>query len=492
MPGMNRRRTICILLGQIVLVCFALGQAAADQYAPIASALQNKEFVKALELLRPALRESPGNSQLWAMQGAAYAGEGQKKEAVASFQSALKIAPEYIPALEGAIQIEYEDGSRAAIPLLERMLRLRPADQTSHAMLAVLEYQQGNCAVAAIHFEKAGPLLASQLSAQHAYGICLGRLKQFDRAATVFQRAVALDPNDPRERQLLAAVQLMAHKPQDALATLQPLLEIADPDVGVLELAASAYEDAGDTDKAVSSLRQAILREPQNVNLYLDFANICYAHKSFQVGIDVIGDGIALQPKAAALYFARGALYVQLTLYDKAEADFEKAYELDPSQSLSAAARVAAMQSDDPTRALAAVQAKLARTPNDALQLYLQADILSQRGADSSSPDFQLAMRSAQKAVALQPTLGEAREVLAKLYMQIGKYQHAADECRKALARNPKDQTALYRLIQAQQRLGNKAEVPELLKRFAQLREQATKEDRQRNRYKLVEGGTQP
>jgi len=63
-------------------------QSAEDGLAPIASALQNQEFQKALELLRPALRASPGNAQLWAMQGAAFAGEGHTKEALASFRSA--------------------------------------------------------------------------------------------------------------------------------------------------------------------------------------------------------------------------------------------------------------------------------------------------------------------------------------------------------------------------------------------------------------------
>ena len=89
----------------------------------------------------------------------------------------------------------------------------------------------------------------------------------------------------------------------------------------------------------MSTLRQAILLDPRNPNLYVDFANIAFAHQSFQVGIDVVTDGIGLQPQAAPLYLARGVLYVQLAEYDKAEADFEKANRLDPSQSLSSAAQ---------------------------------------------------------------------------------------------------------------------------------------------------------
>jgi hypothetical protein len=44
----------------------------------------------------------------------------------------------------------------------------------------------------------------------------------------------------------------------------------------------------------------------------VDFASICYTHGSFQVGVDVLNDGLALQPGAAPLYFARGILYIEL------------------------------------------------------------------------------------------------------------------------------------------------------------------------------------
>ena len=259
-------------------------------------------------------------------------------------------------------------------------------------------------------------------------------------------------------------------------------------DANTLQLASTAAESAGNTPQAVSTLRQALLLDPRNVSLYLDFANICFAHESFQVGVDVISEGLMLQPSAEELYVARGVLYAQLAQYDKAEADFEKAYDLNPNQSLSAAAQgLVAVQANDLDHALASIQSKLARNPNDPLLLYLQADVLSQKGVDPGTPEFQLAMRSARRAVTLQPALAAARAVLAKLYMQTGAYKEAIEQCRKALTSDPKDQTAVYRLIQALRKTGQKKEIPELLQRLAQLREQATQEERERYRYKLFE-----
>lgn len=487
-----RLRLLLSVALPIALFSCVLAQAGQDSLQEIASALRNQQFDRALDLLKGELQASPGNAQLWTMQGVAYAGRGQKKEALSSFQRALKISPDSIPALQGAAQIEYDAASAAGIPLLEHLVQLRPNDLTSHGMLAVLQYQQGNCAAASVHFEKATSLFDSQPPALHAYATCLVKLKRFDKAAAVLQKSLALNPDDRRERQVLASIQLMAHQPQESVATLEPLLG-SSPDAQTLELASAAYEDAHDTERAVDALRQAILLNPQNVLLYVDFAAISATHQSFQVGINVVNDGIHLQPNAAPLYFARGVLYVQLAEYEKAQADFEEAYDLDPSQSLSVAAQgLAAVQQNDLSHALADVQEKLQHKPADPILLYLQADVLSQQGAAPGSAEFQTAMRSAKQAVALRPALGPARSVLAKLYLQSGQYPEAAAQCRKALEIDPKDQTALYHLIQALRKTDKKDEIPELLKRLALLRQQATNEEREQYRYKLVEGDAQP
>ncbi len=461
------------------------------RFDSIYSALQGGNFSEALSLIRPALVRFPNEAQLWAMQGVAYAGEKKQSAALVSFRRAIALSPDYLPALQGAAQIEYDEGRPDAIPLIKRVLRLRPGDPTSYGMLALLEYQQGECKAAIADFEKAGNLFDAQSAALHANAICLVRLKQFDRAAFVFERTLALNPDDGRERRLLAAIQVMANKPSDALSTLGPLLQAKDPDADTLELASRAHEGMKDTSEAVNLLRQAILLEPQNLNLYLDFANLSYAHDSFQVGIDVITDGLALQPNAASLYFSRGVLYVQLAQYDKAEADFEKAYELDPNQSLSSAAQgLAAAQENNYDRALAKVQRALARKPDDAFMLYLQADILAARTSNPADADFQFAMRSARRAVSLQPTLGPAWTVLAKLDLEAGKYKQAAEDCRRALHDNPSDQAAVYHLIQALRKTGDMGEIPELLKRLALLRHQSAKDESDRYRYQLVEGDT--
>ena len=106
-----------------------------------------------------------------------------------------------------------------------------------------------------------------------------------------------MHPEDSRARRALAAVQVNAGRSQHALATLQPLLT-SDPEVSTMQLAAAAYEANGDTPNAVKILRDAIVKDPRNVSLYVDFANFAMNHQSFQAGVEMMNAGLKLQPDA--------------------------------------------------------------------------------------------------------------------------------------------------------------------------------------------------
>ena len=475
----------------LLLIPFAGAAQSAEQIGAITSALRAGQFDRALELLQPALQQNPKSAQLWTLEGITFSNKSDKKKALDAFQHALNVSPEYLPALEGAAQIEYDNGGKDAAALLERVLALRPHEATSHAMLAVLAYRRGDCSSAVSHFEQSGSLLDSQPEALQAYGDCLVRLKENEKAIAVFSRVAERSNGSSAALYRLASVQMMAQHPKDALATLQPLLQQNTTDTNVLELAVAAYEADGNTPEAVRILRQAIVADPHNVNLYVDFANVSLDHQSYQVGVDMIDAGLTAEPKAAPLYVARGILYVQLAQYDNAEADFEKADTLDPRQSIGSAAEgLAAVQKNDPDQALTTVKEKLSKKPADPFLLYLKAEIITQKGPDPGTAEFREAVESAKKAVALRPSLAAARDILAKLYLQSGENGSAIEQSRKALNTDPKDQTALYHLIQALRKSGRTEDIPSLLKKLAELRSQATKEEAEHNRYKLVEDKT--
>ncbi len=230
-------------------------------------------------------------------------------------------------------------------------------EPTAPAILAVLEYRKGGtCAAAVSHFAKAGELLDSQVRPLFARIRHLPRmkLKRMDEAITTFQRALALRPEDPRERLVLASIQLMAKKPQDALATLQPLLQAKDVDVDTALPARfdSLRRCGGLLPGAVSTLRQRLFSrsaaERQLACIWI-LPTFALRTESFQVGIDVITEGLSLQPKSDDLYVARGFIRADWRSTTRPRADFtEQAYRIEPQP----------VFEDTAAQGLAAVQAK--------------------------------------------------------------------------------------------------------------------------------------
>jgi tetratricopeptide (TPR) repeat protein len=441
----------------------------------VGSALRVRQYESALQLIEPVLRKFPNDPRLWSMQALALSGLGRGQDALAAYRHALKISPDYLPALEGAAQLEYEGGGKNAAALLQRILALHPDDETSHAMLGALQYKLGDCPGAVLNLGLSGSVIDSQALALRQYGSCLAKLQRLDEAVEVFQKLVTLKPDDASNRTRLAALQLRANHGKDAIATLQPLLQ-GQPEARVSEVAAAAYEAEGNTQEAARALNRAVAAYPRDIDLYVDLAGLAFDHHSFASGIEVMTSGLRVLPDAAQLYLERGILYVQLADYEKAEADFEKAGRLDPGQSVTEIAQgKIAEQQGDFAKALEKVQQKLVKNPNDPFLLYTRAEILVQKGVEPGSREFRLALDSARKAVELQPHMVLARNILVTLYMSAGQYDAAVEQSRKILDQDPNNESALYHLVIALRRQGNTQELPELLKRLAQLHRAANK-----------------
>jgi tetratricopeptide (TPR) repeat protein len=440
-----------------------------------------------------ALRETPKDAHLWTLRGIASQKGGKLEEATKSFETALNFSPNYLPALEGAAETNYKSGSDKAELYLNRIVALKPEDPTAHAMLGAMAYRQHDCTRAVSHFDRAKTAISPNSDALGQYGICLIIEDRAKDAVPVLTTALGLSANDSRMRLALANAQYDSDSPREAIQTLEPLLAARPSEPDALSLAASAYEALGDTPKAVELLRNAILASPKSQQLYLDFAILCFNHSSFGVGVEMINAGLTQLPDSAPLYLARGVLNVQRARYPEAEADFAKANEIDPQQDIASLAHgLALVQQDKLDMALATAREELKKHPEDAFVRYLVAEILEQKGAIPGTPEFQQAIREAEQAVKTRPDFVLAHDILAGLYLKSSQIELAKRHAREALRLQPTDQVALYHLVQALRKSGDKQELPELVKRLSELRKESREEEAQKNHYKIFEMKPEP
>ena len=296
----------------------------------VIAALKDQDYRQALTLIKDLAAHDASDPRLWTLQGMANEGLKNKAEALRSYKSALRIEPRYLPALKAEAQLEYAEGDGEAAKTLERILKIEPSDQTSHAMLGALAYKEGKCAFAIAQYRQSVDVIRAKPDALTQYGECLLNQHQPDQAVAALREVVALEPNQWWPRYNLATAEMSRKQAAEAIETLQPLLNAASIQPEVLDLAGEAYEVTGDTPHAVDFLRRAILAQPKNETYYLHFTDVCFDHSSFQVGIDMIDAGLTQLPRSAKLYLARGVLWGQLGDFTKAESDFDHADRLDP------------------------------------------------------------------------------------------------------------------------------------------------------------------
>jgi tetratricopeptide (TPR) repeat protein len=468
----------------------APAQEARTSVESIETLIRAHDYTQALQQTKTGLNRNPGDFRLWTLQGIVLSIEADNTDALSAFRKALSISPNYVAALKGEVQLLYPTGDPHAVQPLEKILAVDPGDQTAQEMLAMLEKRAGHCEPAVDHFAGSPDSIQAHPASLEAYGDCLVQLDRAHDAIPVFQRLVTLLPDRTYPRYDLGVV-LIADKQNDAaLTVLDPLLTPDQQDPDVLSLASEAYEAAGNTPKSVALLRQAIVLSPVTASYYVAFASLCLDHESFQVGIDMVDAGLKRIPNDPSLYISRGLLYAQLAQFDGAEADFNRAEQLDSALSLgSYAMDLAELAKNNPDQALLKVRSQLKAHPESPLLHYLLAELIMNQAPAAQSPAFREALRSVSTAIKLQPDLMSARDLLASIYLRSGQYDLAIEQSRIALKKSPSDQTAAYHLLIALRHSGenNGEEMKALAKRIAEMHQTSMRQESDRKRYRLVE-----
>lgn len=495
--GTGRAFRGLLIAGLTLPWCLVAGHAQRERVSveQIETLIRAHDYSHALQLSNESLAKAPTDFRLWTLKGIVLSIQRNEPDALAAFDKALSLSPNYSPALKGAVELLYRTGDQRAVPLLERILKADPKDETAEEMLAMLQRRAGHCEPAVEHFASLADSIQSHPTSLEAYGDCLVQLGRTNEAIPVFQRLVALLPGRAYLQYDLALVLIAAKENDAALQVLSPLLTPDQQDPDVLSLASEAFEATGDTPKSAALLRRAIVLNPTMASYYVAFASICLDHDSFQVGIDMVNAGIARIPSDPSLYISRGLLYAQLAQFDNAEADFDKAEQLDSKLSLgSYAVDLAELAQNNPDQALVQARSQLKAHPESALLHYLLAELLMNQAPTAGSPAFEEALRSVQTALKLQPHLVSARNLLGSIYLRSGQYDLAIEQCRTVLNESPSDETAAYHLLIALRHSGKNDtdEIKTLVKKISEMHQASMRQEADRKRYRLIEQDQPP
>jgi tetratricopeptide (TPR) repeat protein len=435
-------------------------------------------------LANRALQSNQQDCRLLSLKAVALTNLNQQQPALQSFKKAIAVCPAYLPALEGAAQIEYKNKSSDTLDLLNRIVALQPANATAHAMIASVLRGKDQCLEALPHYQAGAALLSTQPDFQQGYGYCLAETGDLKSGLVQYQALLAVDANQSTQYNV-ALLQWKLHYNRGALQTLAPLLSEGNNERS-FSLGSKISEEDGDTPKAVELLRSAILLNPDDVDNYLDFASIAFNHASLQVGIDMLNAGLKRLPGSAPLYLARGVLEAQLDSSKGAIADFEQAHRLDPKLSFAVDAMgIMQSQQHQGSQSLALFRSEAKLHPEDPLLQYLLAERLSQNDADAESANLTEAIEAAKRATVLDPKYQPAHDLLAILYIRAQQPKLAIQQAEMALALDPHDQTAIFQELMAWRRTGDTSHIESLTARLNEVRKENGRKQQVVDRYRL-------
>ena len=278
--------------------------------------------------------------------------------------------------------------------------------------------------------------------------IVLIHRRRYDEADALLTRAAALDPNDFVVHQGRGMVQMSRNRPIQAIVEFSRSLELDPANPFTLAQRATAYQQVGEYDDALTDLGTIISAQPGNPGaLYARARLHAWRGETEQALADA--DAIrAVDPSDPARLLPRAAILRRLGRTEAAAAAYTEALAaLDAKIAASpdSAAQYQGLQvslladSGQTARAIALIDAQLARHPGD-------SDLLNSRCwlRATANIELQAALADCNEAIAHAPDDAASLDSRAFVRLRMGQYDAAIADEDAGLSHRPNHAAALY------------------------------------------------
>ncbi len=466
----------------LMLMLVATGLVRAQSFEEVRDLIRRGAFDQALKLCDASLRKQPRDYRLEALKGIALQGLSRDQESLAAFRRALVLKPDFLPALQGAAELEYRLRDPRCRQRLEALLRIRP-DPVVHAMLGALAFEESDCAASLRHYDAAGEAANDPLIRWQRAG-CSFQLEQWERAETLFAGLLAVRDDD-RLRHNLGLTQFRAKRYREAIATLVPLAERPLPDPDSVSLLAATHDALRELPEAFEVLKRAINRRPDSERLYAELANLCLERSAVELGIEVLEVGLRNNPASARIQTMLGVLHARSGRMDLAESAFRQAGNLGPEKAFGRVGlAVAMMEMGAVDEAITQLREQAKLSPDDRQVGLTLAQALLQK--DSSTAELGEARRILHRLTTAEPKNARAWSLLGKLSLRLKQINSALQALETAISLDPSDRNSTYQLMTVYRKQGRLKEASALQTRVARLLDEEREADVENARYRLI------
>jgi len=371
--------------------------------------LQRDQAMETEAALTAILKARPADPDALQLMGVLRRGQGQLEESEQFYRKALGANPA-LPQVHFNLANLLRAMGRLdeAIAEHREAVRLKPNYVEAHLNLGLALSEAEDLEGAEKSIRRALHIQPNFLLAKQSLGAILNRRGKFKESETVLRQALASGSQNPRQIAALEHNLGVTLTSQNRFTEALQLFDSAQakaPDMAHVEYArANALQGVGDFDAAVESYRQAIAKNPLDIQAHNDLNGLLYRRGDDEQFLRSYDDAFALFPTAGGLPLAKANFLFIREDFDNARDAYE----------------IAAMALPD-----------LAK-PHDGLGM-----VHARKG------DFEAAIREHEIAVAREPQNGDFWRNFGETLARAGDAKKALSTLDRALEINPNDQAAL-------------------------------------------------
>ena len=367
---------------------------AADALRDAESLLQKQQYPQAEDKLQAIVTKQTQNPQAWFDLGFAQSHLGKTAEAIAAYRKAVALDPKWFEAQQNLgltlaksgdlttaaatlkiavtlkptvggqqalasawfslAQVTEENSPQESLAAYQKAAELDPANPEAQLGVARMAERAGNAAAAEQQYLKLAAA-GNNDSIEQLIALYL-KQKRFADAEAWLHKYIAVNPQNAAAQLQLGKLLAAEGKPQEAIATLEPLYKTS-PDPKLARTLASLYLETKQYPAAADLLRPLVQQSPTDAQLHLDYgtalmhqlkypeaqtvllkavqlnpnlvqaySDLAYAaeqNKNYELTIRVLDGRARLQPETPATYFLRATAYDNLRMYKPAAANYK-------------------------------------------------------------------------------------------------------------------------------------------------------------------------
>jgi tetratricopeptide (TPR) repeat protein len=396
---------------------------------------------------RNAARLAPGNLRWFYYLGVLAQQEGRLPEAAGLFQQTLEINPREVPARYRLAEVLRDLGETdAAYQHLELLLQLLPESPSALALMGEIELQRDNPELAAQLLERA---LLQEPEADRLHWplhLAYRQLGEQEKALSHLEQrgSVGVRPPDPlmKELQDLRRGELVhilrgrlafgVGQYQEAAKEFATAVAAAPESTTARVNLAAALSQLGDSDGALTQLREALAVDPENATAHYNLGQLLAHGGQVDEAIESLTRAVELKPGDLQAHQDLALLFRQRQDWEEALEHYRSALTIEPlNEEAKLGEGVVLTELGRYEEAIESLEHGLSLVPRQGRWAHALAQLLA------GAPDLELrngerALYLAENVHRVQPTVRTA-QTLAMAQAEVGECAAAAETQRQAI-----------------------------------------------------------